>query len=50
MRKRDMIKLLRPLLAILPGCMPLLVLLAQKSPAGVDIKPIIEALILAAGP
>lgn len=50
MRKRDMIKLLGPLLKVIPGCIPLLVLLAQKSAAGVDIKPIIEAMVLAAGP
>ena len=50
MRKRDMIKLLRHMLAIAPECFPILVLLAQKNAAGVNTKPIIDLMLAAAGP
>ncbi|USP77123.1 hypothetical protein yc1106_04397 [Curvularia clavata] len=50
MRKRDMIKLVRPMLTVAPECFPILVLLAQKNAAGTNIKPIIDLMIAAAGP
>lgn len=47
---REKIKLVKATLAVAPECRPILKLLAQKKAAGVDVKPIIDLMLAAAGP